>query len=57
MRAYGPGSRPASHSWYAFTGQPKTLVILEQMETNTSGPRGQWEKELETILPDDLDFA
>ncbi|WP_328741402.1 hypothetical protein OG436_00075 [Streptomyces caniferus] len=57
LRAYGPGSRPASHGRYALIGQPETLVILERMETNPFGLRGQWEKELEVILLDDLEFA
>ncbi len=57
LRAYGPGSRPASHGRYALIGQPETLVILERMETNPFGLRGQWEQELETVLLDDLEFA
>ncbi|GAA3154848.1 hypothetical protein ACFQ0X_43430 [Streptomyces rectiviolaceus] len=57
LRAYGPVSRPASHGRYALIGQPETLVILERMETNPFGLRGQWEKELEVILLDDLEFA
>ncbi|TVL87349.1 hypothetical protein [Streptomyces sp. SAJ15] len=57
LRAYGPGSRPASHGRYALIGQPETLVILERMETHPFGLRAQWEKELETVLLDDLEFA
>ncbi|MFF9785605.1 hypothetical protein [Streptomyces nigrescens] len=57
LRAYGPGSRPASHGRYALIGQPETLVILERMETNPFGLRTQWEKEMETVLLDDLEFA
>ncbi|WP_331762487.1 hypothetical protein [Streptomyces sp. NBC_01508] len=57
LRAYGPGSRPASHGRYALVGQPETLVILERMETNPFGLRGQWEKELESVFLDDLEFA
>ncbi|MET8566425.1 hypothetical protein ABZV75_39925 [Streptomyces flaveolus] len=57
LRAYGPGSRPASHGRYALIGQPETLVILERMETNPFGLRAQWEKELETVFLDDLEFA
>ncbi|MGW2108029.1 hypothetical protein [Streptomyces sp. NPDC001948] len=57
LRACGPGSRPASHGRYALIGQPETLVVLERMEANPFGLRGQWEKELEVILLDDLDFA
>ncbi|GLF98237.1 hypothetical protein [Streptomyces yaizuensis] len=57
LRAYGPGSRPASRGRYALVGQPETLVIVERMEANPFGLRGQWEKELETVLLDDLEFA
>ncbi|MFD8288073.1 hypothetical protein ACFV2B_07535 [Streptomyces lavendulae] len=57
LRAYGPGSRPAEFGRYALIGQPDTLVILERMETNPFGLRAQWEKELETVLLDDLEFA
>lgn len=57
FRAYGPGSRPASHGRYALIGQPETLVILERMETNPFGLRGQWEKEQETVFLDDLEFV
>jgi hypothetical protein len=42
---------------YALIGQPETLIILQRMETNPFGLRGQWEKELEDLLPDDLEFA
>ncbi|MFE1272464.1 hypothetical protein [Streptomyces sp. NPDC058757] len=57
LRAYGPGSQPASHGRYALIGQPETLVILERMETNPFGLRSEWEKELETVFLDDLEFA
>jgi len=57
LRAYGPGSRPASHGRYALIGQPETLVILERMETNPFGLRAQWEKEMEDVFLDDLEFA
>ncbi|MFB7919570.1 hypothetical protein [Streptomyces sp. NPDC056061] len=57
LRAYGPGSRPASHGRYALIGQPETLVILERMETNPSGLRSQWEKKMEDVFLDDLEFA
>jgi hypothetical protein len=57
LRAYGPGSTPASHGRYALIGQPETLVILERMETNPFGLRGQWEKEEETVLLDDLEYV
>ncbi|WP_329156428.1 hypothetical protein OIU91_43125 (plasmid) [Streptomyces sp. NBC_01456] len=57
LRAYGPGSRPASHGRYALIGQPETLVILERMETSPFLLRGQWEKEEEIVLLDDLEFA
>ncbi|MFB7937865.1 hypothetical protein [Streptomyces sp. NPDC056049] len=57
LRAYGPGSRPASHGRYALIGQPETLVVLERMEANPFGLRSEWEKELETVFLDDLEFA
>ncbi|MFI1831335.1 hypothetical protein ACH41E_33550 [Streptomyces sp. NPDC020412] len=57
LRAYGPGSGPATHGRYALVGQPETLVILERMETAPFLLRGQWEKELETVFLDDLEFA
>ncbi|MFF2927133.1 hypothetical protein ACFVTP_32810 [Streptomyces celluloflavus] len=57
LRAYGPGSRPASRGRYALIGQPETLVILERMESDPFGLRSQWEKELETVFLDDLEFA
>lgn len=41
LRAYGPGSRPASHGPYALIGQPETLVILGRRDTNPSGLRSQ----------------
>ncbi len=37
-RAYGPGSRPASHGRYALVGQRETAVILERMETRSVRP-------------------
>lgn len=57
LRAYGLGSRPASPGRYALIGQPETLVILERMETNPFGLRSRWEKEMETVFLDDLEFA
>ncbi|MEK8141528.1 hypothetical protein NKH18_00020 [Streptomyces sp. M10(2022)] len=57
LRTHGPGSKPASHGRYALIGQPETLVIVERMETNPFGLRGQWEKEEETVFPDDLEFV
>ncbi|MFE3591394.1 hypothetical protein ACFXOY_28270 [Streptomyces niveus] len=57
LRAYGPGSRPASHGRYTLVGQPETLVILERMETAPFLLRGRWEEELETVFLDDLEFA
>jgi hypothetical protein len=57
LRAYGPGSRPASRGRYALVGQPETLVILERMETAPFGLRSAWEKEMETVFLDDLEFA
>ncbi|MFD8119414.1 hypothetical protein [Streptomyces microflavus] len=57
LRAYGPGSRPASHGRYTLVGQPETLVILERMEAAPFLLRGRWEEELETVFLDDLEFA
>ncbi|WEH43949.1 hypothetical protein [Streptomyces sp. AM 2-1-1] len=57
LRAYGPGSRPASHGRYALIGQPETLVIVERMEAVPFLLRSQWEKELETVFLNDLEFA
>ncbi|MFD8727800.1 hypothetical protein [Streptomyces sp. NPDC059611] len=57
LRAYGPGSTPASHGRYALIGQPETLVILERMETAPLLLRGTWEDREEDIFLDDLEFA
>ncbi|MGW5498766.1 hypothetical protein [Streptomyces olivaceoviridis] len=57
LRAYGQGSRPASRGRYALIEQPETLVTLERMETNPFGLRSQWEKEMEDVLLDDLEYA
>ncbi|MFD6529378.1 hypothetical protein [Streptomyces sp. NPDC060184] len=54
LRAYGPGTRPASHGRYALIGQPETPVILERMEAAPFLLRGQWGKELEAGFLDDL---
>ncbi|MFD7206287.1 hypothetical protein [Streptomyces sp. NPDC059893] len=48
LRAYGPGSRPASHGRYALVGQPETLVIL-----GAAGGRRSWRP----VFLDDLEFA
>ncbi|MFJ9623332.1 hypothetical protein [Streptomyces sp. NPDC101181] len=57
LRTHGPGSKPASHGRYALIGQPETLVIVERMEAMPFLLRGQWEKELETVFLDDLEFV
>ncbi|WP_075694123.1 hypothetical protein [Streptomyces acidiscabies] len=57
LRTHGPGSKPASHGRYALIGQPETLVILERMESAPFLLRGQWEKELEMVFLDDLEFV
>lgn len=57
LRTHGPGSRPASHGRYALIGQPETLVIVERMESAPFLLRGQWEKALETVFLDDLEFV
>ncbi|XXZ47564.1 hypothetical protein AAGT00_00965 (plasmid) [Streptomyces cavourensis] len=57
VRAYGPGSKPASHGRYALIGQPETLVILERMETAPFLLRGTWDGKEEDVFLDDLEFA
>ncbi|MFG2979459.1 hypothetical protein ACGFYY_41545 [Streptomyces sp. NPDC048331] len=57
LRAYGPGSRPASHGRYALIGQPETLVILERMETAPFFLRSRWDEAMEAVLLADLEFA
>ncbi|MER8048032.1 hypothetical protein [Streptomyces sp. NPDC094032] len=57
LRTHGPGSTPASHGRYALIGQPKTLVIVERMESAPFLLCGQWGKELETVFLDDLEFV
>ncbi|HBF85878.1 MAG TPA: hypothetical protein DD420_39965 [Streptomyces sp.] len=57
LRTHGPGSKPASHGRYALIGQPETLVIVERMESAPFLLRGQWEKELEMVFLDDLEFV
>ncbi|WP_434598012.1 hypothetical protein [Streptomyces sp. A5-4] len=57
LRAYGPGSRPASRGRYALIGQPETLIICERMEAAPFLLRSRWEKELEDVLLDDLEFV
>ncbi|AWN32618.1 hypothetical protein [Streptomyces sp. NEAU-S7GS2] len=57
LRAYGPGSRPASHGRYMLVGQPESLIICERMDANPFLLRGRWEKELEEVLLDDIEFA
>ncbi|MGW6684933.1 hypothetical protein ACWGBO_34465 [[Kitasatospora] papulosa] len=57
LRTHGPGSMPASHGRYALIGQPETLVSVERMENAPFLLRGQWEKELETVFLDNLEFV
>ncbi|MEU9181792.1 hypothetical protein AB0C90_34120 [Streptomyces sp. NPDC048550] len=57
LRAYGPGSRPASHGRHALIGQPETLVILERMENVPYLQPARWADALEEVLLDDLEFA
>ncbi|MCX5207638.1 hypothetical protein OG897_40315 [Streptomyces sp. NBC_00237] len=57
LRAYGPGSTPASHGRYALIGQPETLVILERMEASPFALRGRWDEEEEAVLLDDLEYV
>lgn len=51
------GQQAAEFGRYALVGQPETLVILERMETVPMLLRGLWEKELEAVFLDDLEFA
>ncbi|MFE4526882.1 hypothetical protein ACFRMO_02885 [Streptomyces anulatus] len=37
----GRAARPVSHCRYALIGQPETLVILERVEANPFGLRGE----------------
>ncbi|MGW0647326.1 hypothetical protein ACWD4T_00735 [Streptomyces umbrinus] len=57
LRAYGPGSTPASHGRYMLVGQPESLTICERMETAPFHLRASWDGELEDILLDDLEFV
>ncbi|MFD5935702.1 hypothetical protein [Streptomyces sp. NPDC060333] len=57
LRSYGPGSRPAEHGRYMLAGQPESLIVCERMETAPFLLRGRWQKALETVLLDDLEFA
>nr|WSW49858.1 hypothetical protein OG296_43370 [Streptomyces sp. NBC_01001] len=57
LRAYGPGSTPASHGRYMLAGQPESLIICERMETAPFLLRSRWDKALEAVLLDDLEFA
>ncbi|MFV0126132.1 hypothetical protein ACLGI4_00050 [Streptomyces sp. HMX112] len=42
LRAYGPGSRPASHGRYALIGQPETLVIARCRGRTGAAAPGAW---------------
>ncbi|MER6015962.1 hypothetical protein [Streptomyces bluensis] len=57
LRAYGPGSTPASHGRYALVGQPESLVLCERFETAPLLLDAKWDGELEDVLLDDLAFA
>lgn len=57
LRAYGPGSTPASHGRYVLVGQPESLILCERMETAPFLLRGRWDGELEDTLLDDLEFV
>ncbi|MFD5393308.1 hypothetical protein ACFWJW_03510 [Streptomyces sp. NPDC127097] len=41
LRAYGPGSKPASHGRYMLVGQPENLIVCERMESAPSLLRGR----------------
>ncbi|MFB7896164.1 hypothetical protein ACFC1B_07515 [Streptomyces xiamenensis] len=57
LRAYGPGSVPASHGRYMLVGQPESLILCERMETAPFHLRGAWSDELDLLPLDDLEFA
>ncbi|MET9324081.1 hypothetical protein ABZX75_28520 [Streptomyces sp. NPDC003038] len=57
LRAYGPGSAPASHGRYMLAGQPESLIICERMEAVPFLLRSRWDNALEAVLLDDLEFA
>lgn len=57
LRAYGPGSTPASHGRYMLAGQPESLIVCERMEAAPFLLRSRWDKALEAALLDDLEFA
>ncbi|MFE9400055.1 hypothetical protein [Streptomyces flavidovirens] len=56
LRAYGPGSRPAEFGRYMLVGQPESRIICERMETAAFLLRSRWDKALEDVLLDDLEF-
>lgn len=57
VRAYGPGSRPAEFGRYMLVGQPESLIICERMESTPFLLRSRWDKSLEEVLLDDLEFS
>ncbi|MET9568461.1 hypothetical protein ABZY34_04830 [Streptomyces virginiae] len=57
LRAYGPDSKPASHGRYMMASQPESLIICERMDTAPFLLPSRWDKALETVLLDDLEFA
>ncbi|MFI8769545.1 hypothetical protein ACIGN6_32200 [Streptomyces sp. NPDC053792] len=57
LRAYGPGSAPASHGRYMLAGQPESLIVCERMEAVPFLLRSRWDEALEAVLLDDLEFA
>lgn len=57
LRAYGPGSEPASHGRYMLAGQPESLIVCERMESAPFLLRGRWDEALEAVLLNDLEFA
>ncbi len=58
LRAYGPGSAPATHGRYFLVGQPEALPIIERMEHAPLLLRSRWEQAGEdSLLLDDLEFA
>ncbi|MGW0563169.1 hypothetical protein ACWDZ4_21755 [Streptomyces sp. NPDC003016] len=57
VRAYGPDSRPAEFGRYMLVGQPESLIICERMESTPFLLRSRWDKSLEEVLLDDLEFS
>ncbi|MER8233136.1 hypothetical protein [Streptomyces sp. NPDC094049] len=57
LHAYGPGSAPASHGRYVLAGRPESLIIYERMEAAPFLLRSRWDRALDAVLLDDLEFV